>query len=97
MQRNYEAMFLLRHDLSEEQRKSLFDQISESIKKNQGEVISARVWEEKRKLTFSIKKHKEALYYFVEFNSSTGIIDKLRQAYKLNDDIIRELIIKAQK
>jgi len=93
MQRKYEAMFLLKPDLTEEKRKTVYEQISSLITKNQGTVDSANVWEEKKKLIFPIKKCNEALYYLVEFNSPASAISKLRAGYKLNESIIRLLIL----
>ena len=94
MQKKYEIMFVLKPNLTEDQRKSAFDQIAEAITKNEGKIGSARIWEEKRKLVYPIKKFREALYYFVEFDLPASAISKIKSAYKLNDNIIRLLISK---
>ncbi|MBM3244978.1 MAG: 30S ribosomal protein S6 [Candidatus Omnitrophica bacterium] len=88
----YEAMFIVRPDLSEEERKTLFNQIADSVAKNSGSITSAVVWAEKRKLFFTIKKHNEGMYYLVNFSSPPEAIAKLRHAYNLNENILRVLI-----
>ncbi|RKY32790.1 MAG: 30S ribosomal protein S6 [Candidatus Omnitrophota bacterium] len=88
----YEAMFIVNPELSEEEKKSLFKQIHEVITKNEGEVTSADIWSEKRKLSFPIKKHKEGIYYLVNFNIAAGKVTDIRHAYKLNENILRVLI-----
>ncbi|MDD5246526.1 MAG: 30S ribosomal protein S6 [Candidatus Omnitrophica bacterium] len=90
--KKYEAMFILKPDLGEEAKKTLYNQISEQITKNSGSIIQADVWAEKRKLFFPIKKCLEGLYYLANFNAPPEAISKLKQAYKINEDILRVLI-----
>ncbi|HLD83095.1 MAG TPA: 30S ribosomal protein S6 [Candidatus Omnitrophota bacterium] len=88
----YEAMMIIRPDLSEEQRKELFSQISEVVSKFEGKVTQADIWSEKRKLYFTIKKHQEGAYYLLNFAAPPLKIKEIRQAYKLNEFILRTLI-----
>lgn len=88
----YEAMFIVKPDLSEEERKVLFDQISEAVSKNQGSISKAGVWSEKKKLCFPIKKNQEGAYYLVDFSIAPETIVELRRIYKLNENILRVLI-----
>jgi small subunit ribosomal protein S6 len=88
----YEAMFIIKPELSEDERKILFNQINESVTKNNGTVSAAMLWAERRKLTFTIKKHQEGNYYLVNFNAPSAAIVKLREIYRLNENILRVLI-----
>ena len=88
----YEAMFIVKPDLPEEERKVLFSQISEAVSKHKGEISNAAVWAEKRKLHFPLKKQLEGLYYLMDFTLSPAAVGELRQAYKLNENILRVLI-----
>ncbi|MBP7216644.1 MAG: 30S ribosomal protein S6 [Candidatus Omnitrophica bacterium] len=92
----YEAMCIIRPDLSEEARKGVLAQINEAVTKRQGNVLSASIWAERRKLFFPIKKHMEGVYYLMNFTAPTEAIKELRHAYKLNEDILRVLITRAQ-
>ena len=94
--RKYEAMFIIKPDLSEDEKKSLFSQISDTVVKNNGNVLQASIWSEKRKLYFSIKKYMEGIYYLANFNAAPEVITKLRQAYNLNENILRFLITKIE-
>jgi ribosomal protein S6 len=93
----YEAMFLVGAKLDQKAINSIFDQIKETITKNQGNIISSSIWAEKRRLSFPIKKNQEATYYFVSFNLQPPLIDKIRQAYRLNENILRVLITRSEK
>lgn len=90
----YEAMFIIKPDLSEEERKNLFNQISEAITRNAGAVSGASVWSEKKKFFFPIKKYHEGVYYLVNFSVEPTSIAKMRHAYNLNENILRMQIIK---
>jgi small subunit ribosomal protein S6 len=93
----YEAVFLIDAKLDEKTANALFDQIKEIITKDKGNIISSRIWADKRKLTFPIKKIQEASYYLVNFKLEPNAIDKIRQSYRLNENILRVLITKADK
>jgi len=88
----YEAMFIVKPELSEEERKVLFNQINESVSKNQGNISKAGVWSEKKKLCFPIKKKEEGVYYLVDFSIAAAAIKEIKHIYKLNENILRVLI-----
>lgn len=89
--KKYEVMIIIRPDLSEEDKKTLFNQINDAVVKSGGEVTAANVWTERRKLYFPIKKHREGTYYLVGFNAAAEAITKIRHAYQLNENILRSL------
>ena len=92
----YEALFIIKPDLPEEERKILFNQIGDAISKNQGVVSAASVWAERKKLFSPINKQREGLYYLVNFSISPSAIKEINHAYTLNENILRVLISKAE-
>lgn len=90
--RKYEAMFIVNPELSEEERKNLFNQIHEVITKNNGKLTNSGIWAEKRKLYFPLKKHREGVYYLINFDVSSDAISKIRHSFGLNENILRTLI-----
>ncbi|MGD9014445.1 MAG: 30S ribosomal protein S6 [Candidatus Omnitrophota bacterium] len=90
--KTYEALFLIDANLDENASNAIFDQIKEIITKNDGDIISSRIWTDKQSLTFPIKKKQAAKYYLVNFKLKPVLIDKIRQAYRLNENILRVLI-----
>jgi small subunit ribosomal protein S6 len=92
----YEAMFIVRPELSEEERKSLFQQIDDVVTKHQGAIAQSGLWAEKRKLFFPIKKHLEGVYYLSSFSLPPLAIKEIRHAYNLNENILRVLITKLE-
>jgi len=92
--KKYETMFIVKPDLSEEEKKTLYNQISEAVTKNGGNVSQGAVWSEKRKLFFPIKRYREGIYYLLNFSAETKSITDINHAYKLNENILRVLISK---
>ncbi len=90
----YETMFIVKPDLADADKKALFVQISEAITKNNGSVSTANIWSEKKRLYFPIKKHREGVYYLLNFTAPAEAIEKIRHTYTLNENILRVLIIK---
>ena len=93
----YEAMFILQPNLNEAQGKEVFAQLGEAITKNEGQILTSGIWSEKRKLGYPIKKFREGIYYLITFKAEASVILKLRQIYKLNENILRILIIKSEQ
>lgn len=91
---NYETMFIVKSDLKSEDKDNLFKQLEADIAKHQGKISLAKVWAEKRSLSFSIDKCKEGLYYLVQFSSVPDAIAKLKPIWNINDNILRFLILK---
>lgn len=89
----YEAMCIIKPDLGEEERKAIFSQINDTVSKNSGNITNSVVWSERRKLIFSIRKYNEGVYYLLDFTlEDSQKMPQIRQAYKLNENILRVLI-----
>jgi small subunit ribosomal protein S6 len=88
----YEALFIVKPELSEEERKNLFRHIDEVVTKHHGSITQSGLWSEKRKLTFPIAKHSEGVYYLMNFSLPSLAVKDIRNAYRLNENILRVLV-----
>ena len=73
--KKYEVMLIVRPDLAEEEKKTLFNQIGEAVAKFGGTLNTAAVWSEKKKLCFPIKKRDEGTYYLINFQMPPLAVD----------------------
>jgi small subunit ribosomal protein S6 len=89
-------MFIVKPDLSDEKKESVFKDISNVVEKNKGKIINQQVWAQKRRFAFSIRKYNEGVYYLLQFDMDPSDIVKLRQTWKLNEDILRFQVLKAE-
>ena len=87
----YEAMVIVKPDLSDEDKKALFKQIDDAIIKHEGQISQSGVWAERRKLCFPINKFGEAIYYLAAFTAPSLAVKEIRHTYKLNENILRVL------
>ncbi len=90
---SYECMFLLRPDLGKEGTEKIISQITELINKNEGNLKEIREWG-RHKLGYTIKRCKEGLYYLSYFNIKSNFLDRFKNALRLNESVLRFLIIR---
>ena len=88
----YETIFLMSNKIKEEQRRNVIDKIKELISSN-GQIDTTEDLGEKN-LAYEVKKHKKAFYYIINFKSEPEFIDELKRNYRINDDILKFMIIK---
>lgn len=94
---NYEAMIIIKPELSEEEKKEVLKQIDEAVVKNKGTVSQASIWGERKKLCFPIKKHQEGTYYLLNFTAPSAAVGEMKNTYRLNENILRVLITRMDK
>ncbi len=98
--KKYEAMFIIKPDLKDEEKTGLMKFIKEQITKHKGSVTADQVWADRRKLAYDIfplggqARFKEGMYYLVNFDSDPLSITTLKSVYSLNENILRYLILK---
>ena len=93
--RQYETVFLISPNLSEEETKDLIIQMAEIISKKKGKMISKEEWG-KRNLAYPIKKLDEAFYVFFHYEGKPDIPAELERRFKQTDTIIRYLTLKKE-
>ncbi len=89
----YEGVFIVRAALDTDAQEKMLEEIKGVITKNKGEIIQVQNWG-KRKLTYLIKKQSEGFYYIVDFKLIPTIVKKIENTYRLNDSILRVLILR---
>jgi small subunit ribosomal protein S6 len=63
------------------------------LERHQAEVLASRPWDERR-LSYSVGSHKKGLYYLTYFRTEGKNIVGLEGDFKLNEMILRHLVIK---
>lgn len=91
----YELVVIVDAANLQEEKENIIKDIIDTITKCEGKLINRHVWLEKNKFVFPIKKHWEGTYYILNFEGAAAGITKLRQLLKLNDKVLRSLIIRA--
>lgn len=95
--RKYELMVIVDAALAKEEKDKLFKQATESVTKNNVKLVNAQVWLEKHKFPFFIKKRAEGTYYLINFEGKSDVIAPIREALRLNENILRCAITQVEE
>jgi small subunit ribosomal protein S6 len=68
-------------------------QVHEILTKHNSEIVASRQWDERR-LAYAVDGHKKGTYLLTYFRTEGGNIDEIKADCRLNDLILREMILK---
>lgn len=91
--KHYETMFIVKPTLQEEEIKAKIDFFKDIITKNEG-VIETCLDMGMRNLAYEIKKNQRGYYFVIYFQANPSLIAELERNYRINEDILRFLIVK---
>lgn len=89
----YESMFILQPELENETEEELMNNLQAVLQKLGGEITKTDDWG-KRKLAYEIDKFTEGHYYLLQFTGSHEIIPELEHFFRVNDAVIRFVIVR---
>ncbi|MBR1734677.1 MAG: 30S ribosomal protein S6 [Alphaproteobacteria bacterium] len=92
----YEIIFIGRQDLSQQQIEALGVNLGLFVSQNGGEV-SRSEYCGFRTLAYPIKKNHKGHYYIMQIKASPEVVAELDRTMKINEDIIRFMIVKVNK
>jgi small subunit ribosomal protein S6 len=92
----YELTFIIRPDLDEDGTRAVVEQVTGRISSVGGELIAALSWNPpRRRLAYPIKDFGDGYYVTTVFRLGTDELRPLENALKLNDRILRYLLVQA--
>ena len=91
----YELVYIVDAHLAAEAKEEVGKQIADAVTKADGKVINSNVWFERPRMSFPIKKVQDGSYYLVNWEGRGNASVKLRQSLRLNERVLRFLIIAA--
>jgi small subunit ribosomal protein S6 len=94
--RNYEIMLIFDASLEEDAAENEIKKITSIIEKGKGSIIDSQKWGV-RKLAYPIKHQENGYYHVINFLSTETIVNEIDRVNKINDKILRHLIVKDEK
>jgi len=91
----YETMYILRPDIPEDEVDTHLAKYSEILVNAGGEVLDNQM-RGKRRLAYSIAKHKEGIYVQLSHKGNGKHIEIFEKSMRLSEDIIRYLTVKQE-
>lgn len=93
--RHYEVVFMVHPDQSE-QVPAMIERYSAMIKGRNGQIHRLEDWG-RRQLAYPINKIHKAHYVLMNIECAQDALDELGHAFRFNDAVIRNLVIKRDK
>ncbi|HOE66599.1 MAG TPA: 30S ribosomal protein S6 [Candidatus Hydrogenedentes bacterium] len=91
--KTYEALYIVRPDISDDEIQTVAKGVENLIVEGQGAVVRSEIWG-KRKLAYEVKHFTEGCYVLVRFQAAPPVLSKLDKHFRLAEQIIRSLVVK---
>ena len=90
----YELMYVINPVLNEEQTKDIVQRVTAYLSEN-GAVVAEVDEKGSQRLAYPIEKKRNGFYVVVYFRLSNGtVLPKIDRALRINDDIMRHLVLR---
>ena len=89
----YETMYILRPDIPEEEVETHVTKYRDLVTESGGVVLDCQM-RGKRRLAYSIAKHREGIYVQLNHDGDGQQVAPMERAMRLSEDVIRYLTIK---
>ncbi|HHW05938.1 MAG TPA: 30S ribosomal protein S6 [Clostridia bacterium] len=93
--RNYEALYIVRPELSEEEQQAVAKKFADIVAQNGGEVTKLDIWG-KRRLAYEVKKLREGIYILMQFKAEARVAQEVERVMKITDEVIRQLVVRLE-
>ena len=94
--KNYEIMFILSTQLTEEEKKANVELVEATLTKAGATEVKTEIWGD-RKLAYPIQLKKNGFYTLIEFKGEGTVVADLELAFKRDERVIRYLTTKLDK
>ena len=93
--KQYEIMYIIRPDVEEEAKTALINRFSGILTDNGAEITETKDWG-KRRFAFEINDLRDGFYQIVKVNAKPVAVQEFSRLAKINDDIVRHLVVKLE-
>ena len=94
--RQYELVYILPPDTTEQQAAELHQQIEAVVSRMNGHIEKMENWG-RRKLAYEIGHHKEGVYVLEVINGSGDLMKELDRRLKVMDQVVRHLVVRVDE
>lgn len=92
--RDYEMVVVLSPEIGDDMVGESLQRLNDSITSRGGEVVDVNHWG-RRRLAYPIRRHLEGNYIVSQIKLDPGAVPGLESSFRISEEIIRHLIIKA--
>lgn len=96
IKREYELVYIIQTELNEDEINDVNERVTQMITSNDGEIVSTEIWGQ-RKLAYPIKNHFEGYYVLHNIQMPPSSTTDVERLLRLNEDILRYLLVRADE
>jgi small subunit ribosomal protein S6 len=90
--KRYETVVILDPDLSEDQRRPVFDRVGELIPQQGGQLVKFEEWGV-RKLAYPIKKKPRGHYTIIDFCGGGPLVSEMERFFRIDDRVLKFMTV----
>jgi len=94
--RNYELTFIVASDVDDQEYNGILAQVSKWVEDLQGKVVKTDQWG-RRRLAYSINEYGEGYYVTLAVEMEPRTTSELEHNIRLNERILRHLVVRADE
>lgn len=91
--RKYEIMYIIRPNIDDESKAALVERFNKVLTDNGAEITETKDWG-KRRLAYEIQDFHDGYYQIINLVSEPKAVQEFDRLAKINEDIIRHLVVK---
>ena len=96
MLRPYEAMFVIRPQLEDEQVDAVVKKIETHITGAGGEIVRAEK-KGKKRLAYEVKDQRDGHYVLLNFNLDSARLTELERMFRLAEEVVRHIVLRQEE
>lgn len=90
--RTYEALYIIRPDITDEEIQAVTQEVENLITSNGGVIARSEVWGKKR-LAYEVKHFNEGVYVLLRFEAEPSFPKQFEQYCRISERVIRHLVV----
>jgi small subunit ribosomal protein S6 len=94
--RQYELVYIVSPEATDEQVSDLHTQIEALIKRFDAELVKTENWG-RRKLAYPIQRHKEGTYVLEVINGTGDLIKEIDRRLRVTEQVVRHLVVRVDQ
>ncbi len=91
----YEIMFIVKPDLEESAIKKEADKLKKALTEHKAKIIDEKAMGQ-RELAYEIKKYKNGYYFLFTLEALSNAIDEFDRLARIDENLLRHLIIRVE-
>jgi small subunit ribosomal protein S6 len=94
--RRYELMLVIRPDVADDKSQALVDRTTRGISAAGGQIVKVAPWG-RRRLAYTIDRHREGSYHIILFEAPPEAIVELEHTLLITEEVLRHLVTRVDR